>query len=151
MAGTPLAESWVRRLGVGASVRLLPMLVRSEMAGLFRLATASVSPTTHDGTPNTLLEAMACGALPVAGDIPSVREWITHGVNGLLVEPDDHELMASAIIRALTDQPLRARAAALNHEAIAARADYDTTMPKAEAFYEDVVTSARQRSPSAGL
>ena len=33
----------------------------------------------HDGTPNTLLEGMACGCLPVAGDLDSIREWLKPG------------------------------------------------------------------------
>lgn len=44
------------------------------MAYLFRLADVTVSLSEDDGTPNTLLEAVACGCFPIAGDIESVRE-----------------------------------------------------------------------------
>ena len=37
--------------------------------------------------PEAILEAMALGCFPIAGDIESVREWITPGVNGILVDP----------------------------------------------------------------
>ncbi len=77
---------WVQELGVAAQVELLPKQTRAQMADLFRRRAVVVSPTTHDGTPNTLLEAMACGCLPVVGDLESLREWITPGVNGLLVD-----------------------------------------------------------------
>ena len=49
------------------------------MAAVFQGARVAVSPSTHDGTPNTLLEAMSCGSFPVAGDIESLREWIEPG------------------------------------------------------------------------
>lgn len=69
----------------------------AEMADLFRRAEVSVSITDHDGTPNSLLEAMAAGALPVCGDIPAIREWIEHGRNGFLAAPDNSPDVASAL------------------------------------------------------
>ena len=42
----------------------------------------TVSPSTHDGTPNTLLEGMACGSFPIVGDLESLREWIEPGLTG---------------------------------------------------------------------
>jgi glycosyltransferase involved in cell wall biosynthesis len=62
MAGSPLARRWIRRLGIEDSVRLLPGLSPLEMAEVFQGAQASISITTHDGTPNTLLEARAADA-----------------------------------------------------------------------------------------
>ena len=66
-------------LHLGDAVELLPSVPHADMADLFRRAQIMVSPSVHDGTPNSLLEAMACGCLPVAGDLESIREWITHG------------------------------------------------------------------------
>ena len=77
MAGDPQALRWLDELHIAGNVALLPVQTRSQMAELFRRSRCAVSPSTHDGTPNTLLEAMACGCLPVAGDLESLREWIT--------------------------------------------------------------------------
>jgi glycosyltransferase involved in cell wall biosynthesis len=108
------------------------------MADLFRLACVTVSPSLHDGTPNTLLEAMACGCFPVAGDIESVREWITDGVNGLLCDPTDADALGRALIRALGDRQLRESARPHNARLIAERADYDKIMKQAEELYLEV-------------
>ncbi|MFN2383273.1 MAG: glycosyltransferase [Gemmatimonadota bacterium] len=145
MAGNAIAEGWVDRLGIGPSVRLLPPVPRAEMAAYFRLATAVVSPSEHDGTPNTLLEAMACGTLPILGDIASVREWITDDHNGLLFDPADPDALAEAIGRSLTDCGLHQRAARANAVLIQQRADHATVMPRAEAFYFEVIAAARGR------
>lgn len=142
MAGDPQAERWVRDLGLQDKVELLPQQSRSQMAELFRCSAVSVSPSMHDGTPNTLLEAMACGCFPVAGDIESLREWITPGVNGDLVDPGNPEALAEAIINALLDPALRARAGRINRELIAGRADYRKVMPQAEYFYRSVIQGA---------
>ncbi len=139
MAGEAQAVNWLRRLGTGSSVRLLPALDAAEMAALFRRAQVSVSPSTHDGTPNTLLEAMACGCFPIAGDLESVREWLVRGETGLIIDPADDEGLAWAILRALEDNGLRQTAARRNVEVIRQRADYPACMQQAEAFYRQVV------------
>ncbi|GIW50668.1 MAG: hypothetical protein KatS3mg081_0023 [Gemmatimonadales bacterium] len=141
MEGHPVAERWIRRLGVEHAVRLLPSVRHNEMAELFRLAHVVVSPSEHDGTPNTLLEAMACGCFPIAGDIESIREWITHGVNGLLCDPNDPQSLAQAVLQALDDTELRQNAREYNLRLITERADYREVMTKAEQFYREVLKS----------
>ncbi|HZE73102.1 MAG TPA: glycosyltransferase family 4 protein [Pyrinomonadaceae bacterium] len=138
MQGIPIVHKWLRRLDIEKSVRLLPSVPRSEMAELFRLATVTVSPSLHDGTPNTLLEAMACGCFPVAGDIESVREWITDGVNGLLCDPANADSLAQAMVQAITNESLRDKAREHNQHLVAERANYDTVMKRAEQFYLEV-------------
>jgi glycosyltransferase involved in cell wall biosynthesis len=137
--GMAEAEAWRRRLDLGPRLRLLPQLDLGSMAALFRRAAVSVSPSTHDGTPNTLLEAMACGCFPIAGDLESVREWIDDGRNGLLVDSADEESLARAVVRALREEPLRRLAAQINAGLIAERADYARNMPRAAAFYADLL------------
>lgn len=139
MAGDPEAERWLDRLGIRAAVRLLPAQPREALADLYRQARVLVSPSTHDGTPNSLLEGMACGCLPVAGDLESIREWITPGENGLLVDPADPQDLAQAILRGLEDGALRAQARRINGGLIAERAEYGRCMQAAEAFYRRVL------------
>lgn len=139
MTGQREAEDWIERLQLGDSVHLLPKLTPSDLAVVFRRAQVSVSPSEHDGTPNTLLEAMACGAYPVVGDLPSIREWIEDGRNGTLVDPASDDELAGAIAQALEDSELRERATAENIRLIEQRADYAKGMRRAEAFYEGLL------------
>ena len=140
MAGEKQAEAWLEEYRIGHAVRLLPRLSPEEMAFVFRRAQVTVSPSEHDGTPNTLLEAMACGSFPVAGDIESIREWIDDGENGILIDPDQHEVLATAVLQALDDTDLRQRASAHNLRTIQERADYDKVMLEAEAFYSSLMS-----------
>lgn len=132
------AQRWVQELGLRDSVDLLPKQSRLQMAELFRGSQIAVSPSTHDGTPNTLLEAMASGCFPIAGDIESLREWITNGVNGLLVDPGDPGALARAILLALRDPEMRRRASQSNRELIRQRAEYHHVMRQAEKFYRQI-------------
>jgi glycosyltransferase involved in cell wall biosynthesis len=135
MAGEAQAERWLSELGIAAYVDLLPQQTRPQMAELFRRALVVVSPSTHDGTPNTLLEAMACGCFPVAGDLESLREWIIPGENGLLVDPGDSQALAEAILLALENADLRRRARQHNLQLVAERAAYGPVMAQALDIY----------------
>ncbi len=139
MQGWQPMEDAVRRLGLEEVTTLTAPLSRQEMAFLYQRAAVTVSPTEHDGTPNTLLEAMASGCLPVCGDLPSLREWIAPGENGLLCDPRDAESLAAAMLRAIEDRALQARAAEQNPRLIAERADYAASMRQAEEFYGRLV------------
>jgi len=135
LKGDVEAEKWVDALGIRAQARLWPLLSQPQLWALYRKAQVYVSPSIHDGTPNSLLEALACGCFPVVGNIESMQEWITPGVNGLLVDAADAHALAQAIVAALENEDLRRKAAGHNAELIAERADYARCMAKAEEFY----------------
>ncbi len=135
MAGESEAQNWLKALHLEGKVQLLPRLSRLEMADVFRKAQVVVSPSLHDGTPNTLLEAMACGCFPVAGDIESLREWIEPGENGLLFDPNDPQALAQSVLLALRDNRLRMQARLINRGLIREKAEYGRVMAQAEEFY----------------
>ena len=141
MAGEPQAVRWLRQLGIENSVELLPALPHADMADLFRGGQIIASISTHDGTPNTLLEGMACGCLPVAGDLDSIREWIRPGRNGLLVDPDDPASVAAGMLEGLENESLRQQAAGENQKTIAERAEYSHCMAATERFYQRIIAS----------
>ncbi|HEX5810313.1 MAG TPA: glycosyltransferase family 4 protein, partial [Anaerolineales bacterium] len=138
MAEEHQAQQWTRELHIMDAVELLQPLSHNEMAEVFRRAQIVASPSIHDGTPNTLLEGIACGCFPVAGDLQSVREWITPGKNGLLFDAETPRSIADALLTALDNKSLRAEAAGLNRDMISARAEYGKNMRRAEEFYRKV-------------
>jgi glycosyltransferase involved in cell wall biosynthesis len=135
MAGQPEALDWVEQLQVEKYVRLLPYLPQLELWRLFSIAHISASISAHDGTPNSLLEAMAMGCFPVVGDIESLREWITPGVNGLLVDPAVPQPAADALVLAAENTQLRARAAEINLQRLS-RAEVNLVRSQMEVFYQ---------------
>jgi len=139
MAGEPQVQRWVDELNINDHVKLLPQQPHKRMAELFCQSQVVVSPSLHDGTPNTLLEAFASGCFPVVGDIESLREWITPGVNGMLVDPRDPNAIADGILVGLRDRKLRDQALEYNLHLVAQRADYQKVMPSAEKFYWQIV------------
>jgi glycosyltransferase involved in cell wall biosynthesis len=138
MVGRSEAERWVEKYGIQKHVKLLPTLTQAQLWGLFKKAEITVSISTHDGTPNTLLEAMAQGCLPIVGDLDSLREWITPGINGVLVPYDNPRLLAEGIIQALETPDFRKRAAKINRTLIAERADVHQVGEQIVAFYQQL-------------
>ena len=58
-----------------------------------------VLPSYREGTPRSVLEAMATGRPIITTDAPGCRETVEHGVNGLLIPPRDAGALAEAMIR----------------------------------------------------
>lgn len=139
MQGEAQALQWMKELNIEHAVQLDPPLSHAQMGDVFRGAQIVVSPSIHDGTPNSLLEGMACGCFPIAGDLESIREWITPGQNGLLVDPNNSQAIADAILIALEREDLRHEAAGPNAKIISARAEYGGNMEKVVEFYEKVM------------
>ena len=138
MANKSRALQWIDKLNIHSSVELLPTLPHAQMADVFRRAPIVVSPSIHDGTPNSLLEGMACRCFPIAGNLDSIREWITSGKNGLLIDATDPQSLANAILEGLENKNLREQAAGLNQKIIAERAEYGSTMKRVEEFYQKI-------------
>lgn len=139
MQGQKEALDWAEKLEIVENVRLLPFLPQAQLWHLFQRASISVSVSQHDGTPNSLLEAMAIGCLPVVGDIESTREWVEDGRNGFVVDPGDPEALAGAILKGLGDAGFRKKAAKVNAEIIRKRAERSRVVGLVLGVYRKVI------------
>ncbi len=141
MQGQPEALEWIESLHIQRNTLLLPTIPQETLWGLFQRAAVNVNVSQHDGTPNSLLEAMACGCFPIAGDIESIREWITPGINGILIDPDSPEQLASAVINALLNERHRQTASDYNRKLIRRKAEAEIVQTEIEIFYNQVLAS----------
>jgi glycosyltransferase involved in cell wall biosynthesis len=95
-----------RKLGIGGRVHFIGRVQYEEVPGYLAIADAFVTPSTAEGHPLSVIEALASG-LPVLGmDSSGIRETITHGFNGLLAT-DDLEDFGRKMVRLMTDDALR--------------------------------------------
>jgi glycosyltransferase involved in cell wall biosynthesis len=62
-----------------------------------------VLPSYREGTPRSVLEAMATGRPVITTDVPGCRETVIHGKNGLLVPPKNSKSLANAMIQLLEE------------------------------------------------
>ncbi len=100
----PQLLSMAQALGLMESVEFAGM--QSDVAGQFHRGTVAVLPSRWEGMPNAVLEAMACGLPCVATRVSGSEDIIIDGVNGLLVDSEDYEGMAEALLTLLCDPAL---------------------------------------------
>ncbi|SFW43496.1 glycosyltransferase family 4 protein [Luteibacter sp. UNCMF366Tsu5.1] len=81
-------------------VHLLGCVPHAEIERLLRSADLFVSASRAEGVGYSLLEAMACGAVPVVTDIPAFREVTGDGRVGWLWSPGDAVALGDALVAA---------------------------------------------------
>lgn len=92
---------------------LLPHVVEfrgrvSNMATVYREAEILVLTSGFEGTPNVVLEAMACGLPVVATTVGGVPEVVQDAVTGYLVEPGNVGMLVDRLTKLCHDSSLRA-------------------------------------------
>lgn len=108
------------------------------IADLYRRADVVISVPSSDGTPQSVLEAMACGAVPVLSDLPSLRAWVEEGVQGLFVPVGDAAALAEAVVQLLADADKRQAMRSAAIRLIQARADSQVWMQRYEEIYRQL-------------
>ena len=103
----PSLERFTRTLGLERSVIFAGM--RTNVAPFYAMADVFVLPSLSEGSPNALLEAMACSLPIVATRVGGVPEIVSDGTTALLVPPRQPLAMAGAIARLLDDSGLGAQ------------------------------------------
>ena len=71
---------------------------REDVPELLHMADVFVFPSLQEGLPVALMEAMAAGIPAVCGKIRGNVDLITHGIEGVLAEPEDSKAFAEAIV-----------------------------------------------------
>jgi glycosyltransferase involved in cell wall biosynthesis len=127
---TRLAQQ-AAELGVSSEVSFVGFV--SDVRPYLDACDLFVLPSDKEGLPLALLEAMAYGVPCIATDVGGNGEVITHGENGLLVEPGSPKALAGAIRHALDDRDDMRRMA--RNAADRVRADFrvEDTMQRLEA------------------
>ncbi|HXT22244.1 MAG TPA: glycosyltransferase family 4 protein [Thermoanaerobaculia bacterium] len=115
----------VRARGLTAHVDLAGVLPRA--GAVARLAEADVFclPSTYEGLPLAILEAMAAGLPVVATAVSGNPEAVEDGVTGLLVPPESASALAEALIALLADPERRRRMGEAGRARVAERFGID--------------------------
>jgi hypothetical protein len=130
----------------GIPTKIIPECPHDEMLALYGQARLSMGISITDGVPNSMLEAMICGAFPIESEGSCAAEWIEHGKTGMIVAPEDPVLIAEALRIALKDDGLVDRAAEINTAVARQRIDASVIGPKAIQMYGAVLEVCREES-----
>jgi glycosyltransferase involved in cell wall biosynthesis len=123
LADLPGQTEWIRRLPTPEIVRALDD------------TWALLLPSRSEGTPRVILEALCRGRAVIGGRVGGIPDAV-HDGNGILVHPDDHQAIADALVRMLSDRGLAER---LGAEARADSAQWTYTADEYAANVETLV------------
>lgn len=82
----------------------------SDIREVWRKADMFVLPArTREGMPRAMLEAAACARPLIVSDVSGCRHFVSDGVEGMVVAPEDVTVLAEAMRRLAADPALRER------------------------------------------
>lgn len=97
-----LVTEMVANLGLGSYIHFLGH--RSDLHAIYNACDITVLSSHHEGTPNVLLESMACGVPVVATNVSDNAQIVPNGVVGYIVPRDDEYTMTERISELLGDR-----------------------------------------------
>lgn len=118
--------------------RLRERVPRAEALEATARARVLLAPSLVDGTPNSMFEAMAAGALPIVSPLETIVPVVREGVNVLFARNLYPEEIASALVRAMTDDALVDAAAGRNLELVGRVANREEVRGRVVEFYESL-------------
>ena len=125
----------------GLGDRVLFLGYRTDVASLLQVMDVFCLTSLREGLPIGVIEAMAAG-LPVIGtNVPGVRDVVSPGEDGLLVELDDVTALRDTLIGLLGDEERRRKLGQSGHRKAIAK----YSLQRCVREYEALFTSLAQR------
>jgi len=141
------AESWFRTLPreMRDSCFVSHGVPRARVLELFAEARVMLAPSLVDGVPNSLYEAMACGAFPIVSPVETIRAVVNEPENALFARNLYPDELAASLIRAMNDDALVDEGAMRNLALVRQLADRGPIQSRVRRFYLDLVSAGRTR------
>ncbi|MFQ5424202.1 MAG: glycosyltransferase [Phycisphaerae bacterium] len=127
-------STWIARANLGGVIHMTGW--RNDVTAWLKTSDVLLFPSRTEGSPNTVIEAMACGCPVVASDLPACRDLIADGIDGWLCPPGDRAAFARAVEDALSDQERRTDRSGRARRRVRRRHDIRSVVRMLHAAYE---------------
>jgi glycosyltransferase involved in cell wall biosynthesis len=117
-----------------------------KKAAILRQADVFVLPSTAEGFPNSLLEAMLVGLPVIVSRVGAMPEIVSPD-NGFVIEPDDVSALAKHLVSLIDDPALRRKMGTAGRRKVEQQYDLERVLPEFKSLYHDVV-GMRARGPA---
>jgi glycosyltransferase involved in cell wall biosynthesis len=135
----PLIKKMVEKLGLNEYVRFAGFMDSKSVSHILSKATGFVFPSLKEGMPKAVLEAMACGIPIIASGISGIDEFVTNGYDGLLVPPEDHQMLGEAIMNVINDSSLAAKLGANARKTVETGHNWDAILGALDSVYKEAL------------
>jgi glycosyltransferase involved in cell wall biosynthesis len=132
-------ENKIRDLGLASNVFLAGF--RKDALNVYAALDLFLSTSLTEGTPNTVLEAMAMEVPIVHTAVGGVPEIIEDGVDGILCRVGDVQGITQAVLSVLDDENKAFRLRERGRQSACSKFSLTTRMQIIESLYEKVATS----------
>ena len=144
----PEHDDCVRRLeqeGLRDRATFLGRLSGGDVERVLAVSGVLTLPSTQEGMPYVILEAMASGVPVVSTAVYGIPEMVVHGETGLLVEPGDRDGLRNALAGLIDSPEERARLGRAARRRFEDLFTLERQLRRIEALYLDVARPARHR------
>jgi len=111
---------------------------RADIAALLHTFSVFCLPSLAEGTPVSMLEAMACGLPVVASRVGGIPEVVSDGEHGFLPPAGDREALALALARYAADPALRRAHGAAGRARVQSGFSMATMLSDYTALYDEL-------------
>lgn len=133
-------EDYVRKKSLEKQVSFEGAKPREKIYDYFQKADLFVLPSTIEGLPIVILEALAAGKPIITTPVEGVPEIIKNGENGLIVESNDVNELANSVIKLFEDKSLRDRLIANSRKTIRKKYNWADIAQHTKDIYKTVPT-----------
>jgi len=121
------------------SINILPNnLNQNEILHYHSISRISIGLSISDAISTSLLEAIVMGSFPIQSFTACADEWVINEKSGLLVPPEDVDVIEKAIRVALNDDKLVDEAFEINWQTAINRLDHENLKSQTISFYKKI-------------
>ena len=130
-------RSQAKALGLEDKIRFTGFL--PDPTSVWGAFDAFALPSTAEGAPIVIWEAMALGQPIIASHVSGIGEVLEHDFSAILIPPADTDALSAAIRRLITEPATAARIGAAAKQVVESRFSIEKTVPKYENIYAKLV------------
>jgi glycogen(starch) synthase len=130
-------EQQVHKLGIEDQVTFAGRVSNDELPAIYAQSSVFALPSSREGLPRTLLEALACGTPVVTSDLPQL-ESVIDGV-GFTVPQEDSNAIAEAVERILSNPELQERLGEAGRERVSEDYSWKETVRETIQVYNGLI------------
>jgi len=139
-----MLKKLVESLKISWAVRFIGRVNNDDIPKYLSISDIYVSTALSDaGIAASTAEAMACGVPVIITRSGENEKWIDDNINGFLIPPKNHYILAEKIIYLLRNEEIRLKFASLSREIIEERNNYYKEMAKMEDIYNKLINYER--------
>jgi glycosyltransferase involved in cell wall biosynthesis len=126
-----------RKLGLSGQIKFVGHVNSSELSDFYNSARIAVFPSyDREGILTTMLEAASCGLPIITTTACSMKEFLHHNKNGLLVQPKNSAHLARAILKLYRSEKLQRRLGMAARRSVINGWDWNKKIKSLEKIYE---------------